>query len=200
MLDLGVDLVSASLSGLLIYLIGAFPSAYVFGRVFKGVDIRRVGSGNVGGMNTIREAGLLPGMLTIVMDITKGYLAVYLAPVLSESPAMPLLAAFLVVLGHNFNIFLGFKGGKGLATTLGAFLLLSPMTIAFLLLLMALFSLILKDVNSSAGLTAFLLPAVLWFQYYHWGWVLVGAALSMIIVIKHLPDFSAYRKGRRKMA
>ncbi len=185
--------------GILAYLIGAFPSAYIFGRLFRGVDIRKVGSGNVGGMNTVKEAGPLPGILTIIFDIGKGMLGVYLASALSENPALPLLAAFLVVLGHNFNIFLGFKGGKGLATTLGAFLMLSSLTIAILLVLMALFSLVLRDTNTGAGTAAVLLPAVFWFQYHDWGWVLVGAAMAIVIVAKHIPDFKSYRKGRRKL-
>jgi len=186
-------------AGLLFYLLGTFPSAYLFGRIFKNVDIRRVGSGNVGGMNTVREVGALPGILTIAFDMGKGCLAVILASKLSDNPAMPLLAAFLVVLGHNFNLFLGFKGGKGLATVLGAFLLLSPVTIAALSAMIILFSLILKDTNTGAGLAALFLPVVLWFQYQHPGWTLIGAALSIIIVTKHVMDFKAYRKGKRKL-
>lgn len=185
--------------GILAYLIGAFPSAYLFSRLFKGVDIRKVGSGNVGGMNTVKEAGLLPGILTIIFDIGKGILAVYLTSVLSGNPSMALMAGFLVVLGHNFNLFLQFKGGKGLATTLGVFLALNPLTIVFLLLLMAVFSLILKDTNTGAGAAVALLPPLLWFQYHNWAWVLVGAAMAIIIMVKHLPDFASYRKGRRKL-
>ena len=187
------------LLGALAYLIGAFPSAYLFSRLFKGVDIRKVGSGNVGGMNTVREAGPLPGILTIIFDVGKGILAVYLASALSDNPSMALMAGFLVVLGHNFNLFLKLKGGKGLATTLGVFLALSPLTIVFLLLLMAVISLILKDTNTGAGAVAVLIPLVLWFQYHNLAWVLVGAALAIVIVVKHVPDFASYRKGRRKL-
>lgn len=185
--------------GALAYLIGAFPSAYLFSRLFKGVDIRKVGSGNVGGMNTVREAGPLPGILTIIFDVGKGILAVYLALTLNDNPSMALMSGFLVVLGHNFNLFLKLKGGKGLATTLGVFLALSPLTIVFLLLLMAVISLILKDTNTGAGTTAALIPLVLWFQYHNWAWVLVGTALAIVIVVKHVPDFASYRKGRRKL-
>ncbi|HOL17608.1 MAG TPA: glycerol-3-phosphate acyltransferase [Bacillota bacterium] len=186
-------------AGLPAYLLGVFPSAYIFSRIFKGVDIRKVGSGNVGGMNTVKEAGLLPGLLTIVFDVGKGILAVYLASRISANPALPLLATFLVVLGHNFNPFLQFRGGKGLATTLGALLVLSPMTAAILLALAALFSLILRDTNTGAGAAAALMPLVYWFLYHHWGWVLLGAATALVIVIKHIPDFRSYRKGRRKL-
>lgn len=186
-------------TGLSAYLIGAFPSAYIFSRLFKGIDIRKAGSGNVGGMNTIREAGPLPGILTILADTGKGILAVCLAGALSENPAMPLLSAFAVILGHNFNIFLGFRGGKGLATALGAFLALSPTTIPFILALMVLFSLLLRDTNTGFGTGVALLPPVLWFQHHHWSWLLMGTAMATIIVIKHLPDFASYHRGRRKL-
>lgn len=187
------------LTGVLAYLIGAFPSAYIFGRLFKGIDIRRVGSGNVGGMNTAKEAGLLPGILTVVADIGKGALAVYLAGILSGNPSMLLLAAFLAVLGHNYNIFLGFQGGKGLATTIGALLVLSPVSIIFLVLLALAFALALRDANTGAGVGAALIPAVFWFQHRDWLFVLAGAAMAIIIVAKHIRDFRAYGQGRRKL-
>lgn len=193
-----VKLMNDVLAAVPAYLLGAFPSAYIFTRLFSGLDIRKEGSGNVGGMNTIRTAGKLPGVLTIIMDIGKGVLAVYLAARLG-SPALPLLAAFLAVLGHNYNPFLGFKGGKGLGTTLGVLLILSPFTIVYLIILIAVPALLLRDTNTGAGIGVAALPFVFWFQYQDRLWVLAGAAMALVIILKHAKDFKAYREGRRKL-
>ncbi len=181
------------------YLLGTFPSAYIFTKLFSGMDIRKLGSGNVGGMNTIRSVGKLPGLMTIAADIGKGILAVYLARALGGGQAALLLAAFLAVMGHNYNPFLGFKGGKGLGTSLGALLALSPLTVLVMLLFIAVLLFLLRDSNTAAGLGIAALPAVFWFIYRDWLWVAAGAALALVIAVKHARDFKAYRNGRRKL-
>ncbi len=111
------------------YLIGSIPTAYIFGRALKGIDIRQYGSGNVGATNALRVLGKTAGITVLVLDILKGFLAVLL---LSSflGPKIPAISPeFLQVIlglscicGHNWTIFLRFKGGKGLATTLGVLL------------------------------------------------------------------------------
>lgn len=186
------------LIAVLAFCLGAFPSAYLLTKLFRGLDIRRAGSGNVGGMNTIRVAGKLPGVLTIILDIGKGALAVYLA-VRYGSEWLPLLAAFLAVLGHNFNPFLGFQGGKGLGASVGVLLVLSPLTFVYLIILIAVLILPLRDTNTAAGIGVVAMPLVFWLQFHEWPWVLMGAALALIIVLKHVNDFRAYAQGRRKL-
>ncbi len=181
----------------LAYLIGSFPTAYLSGRLFKNIDIRTQGSGNVGGMNTYRTAGLLPGILTVLVDILKGMLAVLLALSLPLEQFTVLACGILVVLGHNYSLFLKFKGGKGLATTLGVFILISPVTIVFTVACAVLLSLILKDINTAFGSAALSIPVVLGFQYADWNWIFFGLIIAVIIVFKHIPDYKAYAKGRR---
>lgn len=181
------------------YFLGALPSGYVFTRLFSNLNILKVGSGNVGGMNTIRYVGIAPGLLTIVADIGKGALAVYIASVYSTTSLLPLIAIFFVVLGHNFSIFIGFKGGKGLGATLGALLVLSPLTIVYVLICIAFMSLLLRDTNTGTATGILSLPVILRFQYAGWVWSLIGLAISLVIVIKHAPDFGAYAKGRRQI-
>jgi glycerol-3-phosphate acyltransferase PlsY len=116
------------------YLIGAVPIGYLVGRFFGVADIRRHGSGNIGATNVLRTAGRLPAILTLGGDIAKGFLAVALGVALAKSAAGPDLAAtgacaVAAVIGNCWSIFLGFRGGKGAATGLGAMLALVPLAI-----------------------------------------------------------------------
>ncbi len=181
------------------YLLGSFPTAYLLGRLFKKLDIRDAGTGNVGGMNVFRSVGFLPGFLTILIDIAKGVLAVFLAQSWSEEPLVVFMAALLVVLGHNYSVFLRYRGGKGLATGLGVFLALSPVTIPFIILAAVILTLALKDTNTAFGAATLTIPVILFFQYQETAWVLFGVVLAAIIAAKHVPDFKAYRQGRRKL-
>ncbi len=182
------------------YLLGAFPTAYLLGRLLKKVDIRDTGSGNVGGMNMYRAAGLLPGLLTVLIDIGKGILAVMLAMHWSNELLVVFMAGLLVILGHNYNVFLRFRGGKGLATALGIFIALSPITIPFVLLAAVCLTIVLKDTNTAFGASTLSIPVILFFQYQELAWVLFGLVLAAIILSRHTRDFQAYQKGRRKIA
>jgi glycerol-3-phosphate acyltransferase PlsY len=111
----------------LAYLVGAIPVGYLVGRAFGIGDIRRHGSGNIGATNVLRTAGRLPGVLTLVGDILKGAAGVVLAAAWSGgSRGIAAAAAVAVIVGNCWSVFLGFRGGKGGATGLGAFLALTP--------------------------------------------------------------------------
>ncbi len=101
------------------YLLGSIPSAYIAGRVFARVDIRRIGDGNVGARNTFRSIGRLPGTIVGLADIGKGALAVLMARDLGQTETVVLLAGMFVVLGHDLPIFLGLRGGQGMAAIVG---------------------------------------------------------------------------------
>ena len=182
------------------YLLGSFPSGYVFGRIFSKRDIRATGSGSVGGMNAFRNVGRVAGVFTGLFDAGKGALAVWLGLTYGAVPWAALVAGAAAVAGHNWMLFLRFRGGKGLGTTLGALLILRPVTAVIFLLLIGLGALVIRDTNVGAGLAGLALPLVLW-----WAgagdpaWIAAGAALALFIGLKHLPDFQAYRAGRRRM-
>ena len=108
------------------YLIGSIPTAYNFGRILKGIDIRQFGSGNVGATNALRVLGKGAGITVLILDILKGFLAVLLLSWFINSKIAAVSDEILLIIlglscisGHNWTIFLRFKGGKGLATTLG---------------------------------------------------------------------------------
>lgn len=126
--------VAAVLAG---YLLGSFPSAYIAGRVFKRQDIRNIGGGNVGTLNTLREVGLVPGIMVFIADAAKGALSILVAKWLGVNQFMVFAAGLASVLGHSWSVFLRFKGGKGGATGYGIFLALAPLAagITFVLML-----------------------------------------------------------------
>jgi glycerol-3-phosphate acyltransferase PlsY len=116
------------------YLIGAVPIGYLVGRAFGVADIRRHGSGTIGATNVLRTAGRLPAILTLGGDVAKGYLAVMAGAALGATPSGPDTAvaaasAVAAVIGNCWSVFLGFRGGKGVATGLGALLRIVPLSV-----------------------------------------------------------------------
>ena len=146
---------------LLGYFIGAFPSAAVIARL-RGARIQEVGSGNVGAMNAARNLGWFWGVLVFVLDLGKGVLAVYLGLLVGSDVTAPLTAGVGAVWGHLWSPYLGFRGGKGLATTLGVALPIYPLggLSGFALLLILI--LILRRVALSAVVLACLYPLVVY--------------------------------------
>src|SRR5690554_4139407 len=106
------------------YLLGCFSSAYFLGKMAKNIDIREYGSGNAGATNALRVMGKKIGALTFILDILKGIIAVIIGNKLLGLDGK-LLAGIFVVLGHNFPVFLNFKGGKGVATSLGVLMMVN---------------------------------------------------------------------------
>jgi glycerol-3-phosphate acyltransferase PlsY len=109
----------------LAYLLGSIPAGAWVARG-RGVDIQQVGSGNTGATNVLRTLGWAPAVIVALFDIFKGALAVILARLVFDDALTPALCGLLAVLGHNFSVFLRFRGGKGVATTLGTFIAIDP--------------------------------------------------------------------------
>lgn len=105
---------------LISYLLGSISPAYIIGKM-RGIDLRKMGSGNLGTTNTLRNLGKRDAIITMIIDILKGFLAAKLGAYYNGDIGL-LLAGLFVVLGHNFPVFLNFKGGKGMATTVGVLL------------------------------------------------------------------------------
>jgi glycerol-3-phosphate acyltransferase PlsY len=103
------------------YFLGAFPFSWVLGRVFVGVDIRAVGSGNPGATNLFRVNKPL-GAVGLLLDVSKGFFPTLLLPVIFDNYYLTFVAAALAIIGHMYTVFLGFRGGKGVATAVGAML------------------------------------------------------------------------------
>ena len=113
----------------LVYLIGAIPVGFLIARAAGGIDIRGKGSGTIGATNVLRTLGPMPAVLTLLGDIVKGFAAVRVAEIFGPDPAWGAAGALLAIVGNCWPVFLRFRGGKGVATALGAFLALTPAAI-----------------------------------------------------------------------
>ena len=108
------------------YLLGSMPTAYIVARLRKGIDIRTVGTGNMGAANVMREIGTREGIFVCLIDVLKGAGAILIAQTLNISELWVFGAGFAALVGHNFPVFAGFRGGRGTATCIGIFLALVP--------------------------------------------------------------------------
>jgi glycerol-3-phosphate acyltransferase PlsY len=184
------------------YLLGSIPFGYLLVRIFRGEDIRQIGSGNIGATNVARSGAKGLGIATLVLDALKGAIAVGLAAFLSASkfnfcehsfPAFcvaPLrlmaVAALFAVLGHVFPVWLRFKGGKGVATALGVFCVLFPKAILVALAIFILVVAITRYVSLGSILGAIAFPVAAYFmQDTDWLSLLLASGVSLIIVVKH---------------
>jgi glycerol-3-phosphate acyltransferase PlsY len=181
------------------YLLGSIPFGFLLVRIFRGQDVRQSGSGNIGATNVARSWPAL-GAVTLLLDAGKGSATVavtillshlwYLGHPMPQSPTAILaaLGAFFVVLGHMFPVWLKFKGGKGVATALGSFILLVPKATLLMVGVFAITVLVFRYVSLGSILAAALLPLPVWLlrEYHEQPLVLaLISATSLMIVLKH---------------
>ena len=187
------------------YIIGSIPTAYIFGRVLKGLDIREYGSGNTGATNVFRVIGKGPGIAVLVIDIIKGFISatylasgfLYLAPV-TRPELYRIMVGLSAIAGHNWTIFLKFKGGKGVAASAGVVIGLIPKIfwLGFLVWLITFFITGFVSLGSIVAVIsipiftlAFGEPAEM---------VIFMCLLSLIIVYKHKPNIRRLARGEEK--
>ena len=150
------------------YLLGSIPFGLVFVKVTSGKDIRLIGSGNIGAANVTRNVGLAVGALTLLFDAGKGYLAVWLAERWTHGNGRWMMAAAVAaVIGHIFPVWLGFKGGKGVATTFGVFLPIVPYAVL--------------------GAVAFWILVVIFWRYSSLGSIVAMATLPVLVYFFYAP-------------
>jgi len=186
-------LVAVIISLLISYLIGSVPTAYIFGKCLKGIDIRQHGSGNVGATNAFRVLGKGPGLLIFILDILKGVLAVALTSSLFglDQPLVLVLLGIAVVGGHNWTLFLQFKGGKGMATSLGVLIGLTVKIAAIrpvlvLSVIIWIFTFILSGFISLASVVSSIcLPILMVLSGQSFEMISLGIIFCMFIVLRH---------------
>jgi glycerol-3-phosphate acyltransferase PlsY len=164
--------VSIVLAVVIGYLLGSVPCAYIAARLAKGVDIRRVGGGNVGALNVMREIGTVAGLAVFLADVAKGSLAVLVAQWLGVPLLWVFAAGFAAAVGHSWPVWLKFRGGQGLATAMGVLVVLVPIEFAISFAVIAIVVLLTSNVRFGAVVGLVLLPLIIW---------LFGGELSLII-------------------
>jgi glycerol-3-phosphate acyltransferase PlsY len=148
------------------YLLGSIPFGLLLSKLFGGGDVRKAGSGNIGATNVARVAGPFAGILTLIFDTAKGTASVWLAArITNNSATWMMIAAFGVLLGHCFPVWLKFKGGKGVATALGVFLALSPLAAVSALLLFILCLVYWRYVSLGSVSAAAAMPLLIYFLW-----------------------------------
>jgi acyl phosphate:glycerol-3-phosphate acyltransferase len=189
--------VSAALAVLLAYVVGAVPVGVVVARIFGVGDLRRQGSGNIGATNVLRTAGRLPALLTLAGDIAKGYTAVALAG-LSDDARVAAACAVAAVVGNCWSVFLAFRGGKGMATGLGAFLRLVPWAIAPAFVVWLLVTLVSRYVSLGSVVAALSLPVAALLFGYPLPSVLAALAVTAIVVFRHRENIARLLSGTER--
>jgi glycerol-3-phosphate acyltransferase PlsY len=179
------------------YLIGAIPFGFLLVKWKTGADIRASGSGNIGATNVLRTTGWATGAATLILDIAKGYLAVWLAGKLTGGSQMWMAAAALAVMaGHAFPLFLGGKGGKAVATFVGAYLCLTPLPLAATIVVFVAMVAWTRYISVGSIVAAGAFPLAVWLISHPPLPVLLAAAVSgAFIVYRHAGNIERLRAG-----
>lgn len=197
------------LAGIIIsYLLGSIPTAYILGRLRKGIDIRRFGSGNVGATNVFRVLGPAWGVVVLILDILKGVIAVtilanyFLNYWDNSAIVLRMLFGIVCICGHNWTLFLRFRGGKGVATTLGVLAGLGVAVIEMRLVLLLVILvwlivfLIFRIVSLASVLSALSLPIFIYILHQTKELLILSVILSLFIIIRHKKNLLALIQRR----
>ena len=193
------------LTALTAYLIGSIPTGFLVGKG-KGIDIRSVGSGNIGATNVFRALGTFAGVLVLLADAFKGWVAAalvakalchWLAPQASPDlcDRVQIIAAVFAVIGHNYTLWLRFKGGKGIATSAGVFLALAPGALLIALAVWIIVFLLSRYVSLASVCAAFALPFATWVTGRSGLVIAITAALAVLAILKHRSNIQRLIKG-----
>jgi glycerol-3-phosphate acyltransferase PlsY len=175
--------------GLIIgYLLGSIPTAYIVSRVRKGIDIRTIGSGNMGGANVMREIGTREGVFVGLFDIAKGAGAILIAQALNVSELWIFGTGFTALVGHNFPVFAGFRGGRGSATIIGIFLVLAPVGTLVTLAVVAIPFFATRKFGGAVIIGLALFPLCVWLLEDSLLLMRYALAIDLFMLIRNLPD------------
>ena len=179
------------------YLLGGIPFGFLLVKFTRGTDVRESGSGNIGATNVLRTTGRAIAVATLVLDIAKGFVAVWLAAELTgDEPQWTSLAALTVMAGHAFPVFLKFQGGKAVATFIGAFAYLTPLPLVAVLLLFVVTVAVTRYISVASILAAATFPFGVWI-ILHPPFQITAAAFiaGAFIVYRHKSNWARLRAG-----
>lgn len=187
-----------SWAGLVIaaYLIGSIPMGLIFGKLFWKKDLRQYGSHNIGATNAWRILGRKAGLLIFIFDFLKGQLGVLLGACMFASPGAMVLGGLFAMLGHMFPIFIGFKGGKGVATALGVIAALMPKVTAIVFIVWLVLTLITRYVSVASIVAAVLTPILAAAFKEPIIYFLFALVAAVVIVFRHRENIQRLKAGR----
>ena len=176
------------------YFLGSVPTAYIVTRLKTGKDIRKLGGGNVGGLNTLKEVGLIPAIIVTLIDISKGAAVVAITHwALRLDRPYVLLAAIATIIGHNWMVWLKFNGGKGMGASIGVLVIIMPiygysLGLAIFSVIVAIPLLLTSNIALSMGLGLLSLPFIFWLGGTHSGMLVIwSVVIGLIIAGKFTP-------------
>jgi|LSQX01.1.fsa_nt_gb glycerol-3-phosphate acyltransferase PlsY len=178
------------------YLLGSVSFGYLFAKMLKGVDIRKIGSGNTGATNISRLMGFKFAIIVLILDAVKGLLAILIPSYLETETWVILLCGLAVIIGHNWPVFFAFKGGRGAATTLGVFLGLAPIPALAVFSLFIVVSLISRYVSLGTIIAAVLIPLTMYLLSYPLNYFIFGLSVCIILLWRHYPNIKRLLQGR----
>jgi len=178
------------------YLLGAIPFGYLLMKAKTGEDVRAKGSGNIGATNVMRVGCKLAGFATLLLDIAKGYLAVWIAERLTGDTLVMSAAAVTVMAGHAFPVFLRFKGGKAVASFVGAFLCLTPWALVVEIIVFVVVVFWTRHISMGSIVGAATFPLAVWLVQ-HAPWEAVAASIigATFIIYRHSGNIERLRAG-----
>jgi glycerol-3-phosphate acyltransferase PlsY len=181
------------------YLLGSIPFGYIVGKLFKKIDIRELGSGNIGATNVFRILGPSLASLVLIGDIGKGILSIYLVRFLNiDNLLISTIAGLVVICGHDWSLFLGFKGGKGIATTFGVVFALNP-TISILALIIwgvVLVTTRYVSLSSIFAVISIFIFTILFRQPYEY--IIFSAIILVLGIFNHKDNIKRLRSGNER--
>jgi len=188
-----VDGFLIALTLIIAYLLGSIPSAYLIGRLKKGLDIRQIGSHNMGAMNVFYNVGFWWGILVLAIDVGKGAAAVAVADAFGVPELVQFFAGGAAILGHGFPVFLRFTGGKGGAACIGIFFYIMPWGIPIYLGIFGLTLLLTRYPTFSYSLPLLGFPFIGWLIYDRWELAVFASVLLLIPLIRYIPRLKEMR-------
>lgn len=180
---------------LLGYVFGSIPCGLWLVQAFHGIDIRKYGSGNIGTTNVFRTVGPKTAAAVLAGDMLKGILVLHIISKFSADPVIVAVAALGALLGHNYSLFLGFKGGKGVATGLGLFLYMLPWGAAAGLCVWIIIVLITRYVSLGSVIAAIVAASAGWYLNYPAPFAVFGTLACLFVIIRHKDNIKRLLNG-----
>ena len=177
----------------LAYLIGSIPSGLIIGKIFFNIDVRQYGSRNIGATNTYRVIGLKAALPVFLCDALKGAAGVVLLS--SYGPMYMILGGILAMMGHNWSVFLGFKGGRGVATGLGVLIALSPLVALLCFLVWGIIVYFTKLVSLRSIIAAALVPVLMYVTGESYWFVGFGGLAALFVIVRHWDNIKRLLAG-----